>query len=229
MKKSILLLSLFLLFEITSAIQSEPYRYPVTPGTELWKKTESYADRIRLCNIPDSVLSSMSTNDLVSSVFDFPYSQNLILYDNFLWGFDNIKSMFNGLSELERREDANRTLFINYMNPENENNLAQDILYENLLSLPFVQNSLDSNQKLILLDSCLSKLGRHLEQKSFLTEKSLASASFLMIRILSTLDETRYTRIASENTDIRMFKDTYEFSNKRTLERIIFEIIEFRR
>ena len=63
---------------------SQPYRYPVMPGDSLWKNEKSYVDKVKLCNIPDSFLTSMSTDDLIISIFQFPYIQNLLLFDNFI-------------------------------------------------------------------------------------------------------------------------------------------------
>jgi hypothetical protein len=206
---------------------SHPYLYPVLPGDDLWNKTMNYDDRVRLCNIPDSILLNMSTGDLIETVFNFPYIQNLLLYDNFIKGFEYNQSLFNGLNELMERNNSPQLLFEIYSR-ENTNSYAKDILLEGMLSLPSITRNLDSSQKSILLSICLNKLSNRMRTESFLSGKSLILSSFLMIRLLSYLDKDLYNSIIDYNEDIKKFIETSDYPNKNTINKIIYEIIKYK-
>ena len=229
MKKILMIFAFLCAFILAGAAAlSQPYRYPALPGSDLWKQQKSYLDRVKLCNIPDSILRNMSTEDLLITVFQFPYIQNLFLYDNFINGFDNLKSIFNGLDNLMDRRDAPQLLFKLYCQ-DSTNTLAQDILLEGMLSLPSVLTNIDSAQKNVLLDTCLNKLNNRIESENFLIGKSMVSSSFLMIRLLSHLDYNLYKSIIDYNEDIKKFSETSEYPDKSTINKIIYEIIKYKR
>ncbi len=204
---------------------SQPYRYPVMPGDSLWKNEKSYVDKVKLCNIPDSFLTSMSTDDLIISIFQFPYIQNLLLFDNFILGYDSLAAKFNGLAELENRTDTYQKIYDRYTSNTLNNNIAQDILLEYLLALDFNMDEFSTSQRNILLDSCLSKLEERIESDNFLVPKSTVSSSFLMIRLLSYLDPTLYSSIINDNQEIDDFKQTSIRPENSTINSIIYEAV----
>ncbi|MDR1102936.1 MAG: hypothetical protein LBL42_04170 [Tannerella sp.] len=53
--------------------QELPWDYPVKPGTDGWIQLHSHDDMIDVCQIPEAVLSGLSTADLTDICLDYPY------------------------------------------------------------------------------------------------------------------------------------------------------------
>jgi|AGTN01.3.fsa_nt_gi hypothetical protein len=64
--------------------------YPVKPGTGGWRIFQSNQEKVEACQIPEEILSSLSTEDLAELYLQYP-----LLYDVF--AFDNLN---NGLEKL---------------------------------------------------------------------------------------------------------------------------------
>ena len=45
--------------------QAQVYNFPVKPGTEAWNKLETETERLSALQIPENILKSMSTQDLI--------------------------------------------------------------------------------------------------------------------------------------------------------------------
>lgn len=99
---------------------SKPYDYPVKPGTEEWKDFTSRDQKQEACQIPQSILTSMSTPDLLETCLNYPLYGDMMAYDRVQEGFDFVKEGFNGLQELLRREDVGPVLVDRYgrMDPD---------------------------------------------------------------------------------------------------------------
>lgn len=85
---------------------TEPYQYPVLPGTKGWAKLGSLQEMAEVCQIPEEILSRMTTKALVESVVNYPLWMNVLAYEDRQLGLKDVKSYFNGLQELCTRDDA---------------------------------------------------------------------------------------------------------------------------
>lgn len=92
-------------YEIT-----ESYEYPIKPGDDEWYEFTSLQEKIEACAIPKEVLSSMTTEALVKTILDYPLLANVYAYENYITGFESVKSYFPGVEELLSREDAQECL-----------------------------------------------------------------------------------------------------------------------
>lgn len=81
----------------------EAYTYPIIPETSEWNALETINDKLEACQIPEAILSELTTPALIESVANYPLSVNLYAYNNLEEGYNKVKEQFNGLAELERR------------------------------------------------------------------------------------------------------------------------------
>lgn len=86
------------------------YSYPVARGSEEWTSLKSHAERVAVCQIPESILSRLTTEALLETVLNYP-----LLVDMFLWssideGIYSLRSSFNGMDELMKRSDLENVL-----------------------------------------------------------------------------------------------------------------------
>lgn len=84
----------------------ETFQYPITPEMEEWSEFQSLDEMIEACQIPDDILSKMSTDELVEVVANYPLAINVCAYDTPQKGIEHIKEYFNGLQELSKRSAA---------------------------------------------------------------------------------------------------------------------------
>ena len=82
------------------------WSYPMTNYSIEWEKLESYAERAEINQIPDSIISSVSTGELLRLVEDYPLLYTVHLYDNPRDAYNVLYDTFNGFRELMSREDC---------------------------------------------------------------------------------------------------------------------------
>ena len=102
---------------------TQPYTYPILPGSNEWRNFESVHEMIEACQIPEDLLTNMTTKALVQTVLDYPLLMDLLAEGEARHGFEVMISRFNGLQELSRRVDARDELEIQYRAISEENQL----------------------------------------------------------------------------------------------------------
>ncbi len=104
------------LFSVTIGAQQKrgPYDYPIKPGTPEWKALTSHEQKRQVCQIPQPILSSMSTPDLLETCLNYPLYGDMMAYDRVQEGFEYVKKGFNGLQELLKRNDVGAALVERY-------------------------------------------------------------------------------------------------------------------
>ena len=85
-----------------------PYAYPVTPGMPEWAAMDSLRQRVEACQIPEEILSELTTPALIDTVLEFPLAVNLYAYLEPFKGWEGaietLSRQSNGLAELLRRQ-----------------------------------------------------------------------------------------------------------------------------
>ncbi len=94
------------------------YIYPVRPGTSEWYALDDHSDMIEVCTIPENILSSMTTGELMESILAYPLIVDMFAYDDWSVGFQVVASRFNGLQEFLNRSDSPSALVNAYATQE---------------------------------------------------------------------------------------------------------------
>jgi len=74
-----------------------PWDYPVKPGTEEWKQFKSHKEMTDACQIPEKILSSLSTKDLTAICLQYPLLIDMFAFNIPDYGIDAVFDNFNGL------------------------------------------------------------------------------------------------------------------------------------
>lgn len=91
-----------------------PYEYPITPDMkEEWLELSLTGNRWEACEIPEDILSRLTTSALVETVANYPLMVDLFAFDTIEEGYQVIKGRFNGLEELEKRMNEEPTTVTN--------------------------------------------------------------------------------------------------------------------
>lgn len=91
-----------------------PYVYPLKPGTEEWFAIEDHSKKVELLQIPEDILTKLTTEALVETVVAYPYLGDMHYFSTLELGYNSVRDHFNGLQELERRPDGMETLLAYY-------------------------------------------------------------------------------------------------------------------
>lgn len=225
-----------LLFPIMASAQSidEPFGYPIKPGTKEWSEIRNETDRFKAMQIPDNILSNLTTSALVISCINFPAFGYITAYDNLETGYKKLETKFNGLRELSQRKDAGKIFIEVYQNSDingsNDQNLNIDERYwpirftwiELLMAQNYLIESLGENEKDNILLLAKEKYLMKQSSKDY-SVNSLLPTTLLMARILHSLAFSDFESEYSKNVGLRDFISTSILSDKEIFE-LVFNL-----
>ena len=197
--------------------ESQPYNFPIGPGTEEWAALESYEARLDAYNIPDSILEVMTTADLVETCLHYPEFRLIMTHNSLQQGYDYLRSIFNGFVELEQRPDAGAELISVYLenNPRdinmisgilNKGRFSFDMKFvEVLLSQKVIQRSLSLNDRLDLTAKAISNYETIKEMPAEYGTFGLVTSTLLLGRIMDVDKYFLFTKLKSDNNLISTF------------------------
>jgi len=108
MKMKNLFLIFFILVSFALKAQNNivKWDYPVKPGMEEWKKFQSNEEMVNACQIPEKVLSSLSTEELTELCLQYPLIHDIFAFNNLNSGLDKLFNDFNGIRVLYQRNNV---------------------------------------------------------------------------------------------------------------------------
>lgn len=123
----------------------DAYVYPITSDSAEWFATDSHADRVAYCQIPDDILCNMDTMALVQTISEYPLLIDVLVFNTAEDAYETIYYNFNAIRELETRADAFDVLAYVTGNdyPEELDWITETALKTIMLSGPFTA---DTNQ-----------------------------------------------------------------------------------
>ena len=77
-----------------------PYKFPLKPGDEGWKSLKTHVEKVNVIQIPDSILVSLTTGDLIQTCMNYPLFIDMFAFNSSQYGFNKIMNDFNGFKEL---------------------------------------------------------------------------------------------------------------------------------
>lgn len=122
-----------------------PYEYLAVNQQE-WA-TMTRAERVALCQIPQNIVDSMSTEVLLASVLDYPFMIDLLAFSSFREGFLHVYEEFPALQTLLQRDDFARLAAKQYMEVRegtSANDLVNSIFLGVLMEQPEVLEKISS-------------------------------------------------------------------------------------
>ena len=147
------------------------YEYPIVPGDEEWENLISAQMRLDACQIPESILSDMSTEALVETCVNWPLLPELLFIDFPSGGaqraMQTFIEKFNGLNELTKRTDSGTYLLNHYLckeafcyihHPEPNQSTIDISFFEVILSQYIFLDSMSNDQLFILVSKSLINL-----------------------------------------------------------------------
>lgn len=229
-----ILLLVFLLFGLTTIAQNRitPYDFPVKPGTEEWKKLKSGKEMAEACNIPPSIITSLTTGALVKTCLSYPLLNEVFYANNLPEGLEGLIKNFNGFNELLKRKDGAKELLKIYKikNPKEVNESASEvekglftlefIYIELLLSYPQMLDNLSSKERLELAKDAIAKYDAKKDKAHIFGEFGLTTSVFVVGRILKA--ENKLSEVVKKlpQKEIEAFLTTIRYSDPSIISAI---------
>ena len=221
------LIFLVLAVLILGELYAKPFTFPCVPGTPCWDTAGSSWDRILANQIPENILGSMSTDDLVQTILHFPYLFEINNFDNMKNWYSTQTGRFNAFKELSLRFDATEILLKRYIETPISEKLLPNLIYEGVLAQDFVINNLNREQKLNLLKLSIDKFTPKIELRSSQKEFSYFTGVYLLAKLMNADNNCEFKNLLVTNTNLFNFvKDGY-LRNKDDQALILLEAIKY--
>jgi len=143
-------------FPWDNPIKKGIWDYPVKPGTEEWKQLRSHDEMLRACQIPEDLLSILSTEDLTDLCLRYPALWFINVFNNTNTGLDNLFDTFNGIRELYKRKEVSTCLTRRYV--------------EKIQSFPFLDTTKNRIGAFVISVSVLEGLLSRIERQDHLED-----------------------------------------------------------
>lgn len=92
--------------EADSVKITEPYEYPIVPGTAEWESLTSHDQMVEVCKVPEDILKRMTTEALFETAMAYPLLSDMIFYSDMQQGYEITKANCSIFDELFSRPDA---------------------------------------------------------------------------------------------------------------------------
>lgn len=234
--KQILILFFFVVINIQlikGQNQSKVFDFPIKPGTKEWAKLNTYKERIEAYNIPNNLLQSMNTEDLVQTCLNYPEFRLIMTRNSLQQGYDYLKSIFNGFVELEKRKDAGTELLkaykklnpadiTNYDTPVKRGGFAFEFTYiEIILAQKAVLVNLSKKEKIGLIKKAVSDYEIKEKMPDNYSTFGLTTPALILGRLLDTDNFQEYSAIKTKDKNTQSFIDYTYLGSSSTLSDII--------
>lgn len=90
------------------------YHFPITQYDEEWQHLSCTDEMRQVTQIPDSILKSISTPELIDLIIEYPLLCDIKAYESIYEGYQHVKENFNGIQELLSRSNAYYNLIQKY-------------------------------------------------------------------------------------------------------------------
>ena len=182
---------------IAQALDGE-YTYPFRAGSEKWKNTRNYDELRSQLQIPENVIVSLSTQSLLNSVLRYPLIGDLLVFNNFKAGIDNMKKNFPALNSLLHRKDLVSILLETHQkyNPKSLYSLSNPIdigefmlqisLLEFIICDELVVSKMTNSDIKKFEESLISMHSKKLEAVEWFGDLGLSTGSWSLARLVNS-------------------------------------------
>jgi hypothetical protein len=231
---------IIILFVLATCIATnaycQAYNFPIKPGSKEWEKLQTHDEMLQVCQIPDSVLMEMSTNDLMESCLKYPLLLDFLAYNNIKSGFETVCNGFNGFIELKKRNDAGKYLVEKYreMNAEEVRNdsipsyKGHDTFcfssLELILADDKILSNLDASDKTLLMEDAMKRYEIVMKHQEIYGTFGQMTNVFLTTRVLNTMGNKDWDLYAMNNAEVNFFTENMVISTPETIDSIVVNI-----
>ena len=188
--------------QISTRSSGISWDYPIKPGMAEWNSLATEDERIAALQVPESVLASLSSEEVVGLCIELPAFFLFTAWNTPQDGFDIMLERYNILRHLLSRKDAGGSLIAVYKDADlsgfralpysNEFWSIKLLYFELLLSQKEILQSMTPEEKLELILEARSKFLEKIRNENF---SSLPGLLFSFKIMASVLDVEKYPEL----------------------------------
>lgn len=196
------------------------YLYPVTPGSSAWAALTTGDAKMAACQIPNTVLTNMSTDVLIQAWLDFPLRLDVLLSNYLQTGIDFFLKNFSALVELQKRTDMEDVASARYklMKPtcassygENQKgDFALSFFYLELIMAQdtFLNNSTSPVRKAIVKEALFKYIDKKANNTVFGDQPSITTTMLLCARAMKSDNYQPFIDLMNNSNTIKLLVKT---------------------
>lgn len=232
MKKALITIIFGLIPVCAFTQQNQIWIFPIQPGTKEWTNLKTEDERLSSLQIPSDTLSKMRTSTLISACLNYPLSASYAGFINIQAGYLSLETKFNGLNELSKRRYSTELLIYIYKKAGakgfDDPELNLDVKFWPL-KLKLIELILAQGKFLFLIGIENKNNLLILAQEKFSIKKlsndftidDLRSTTFLMARVLHSLNYIDFEYEYNRSGALKSFTDNSELSDLRIIDRVL--------
>jgi hypothetical protein len=219
--------------------KSDVYVYPIKGGTPEWQAFTTHDEMLKACQVPETILNTMSTAGLVETVLTYPLYEEWLAYNYPQQGFEAIKTQFNGIRELFNRKDAGEKLIEKYktMDPAaigkdwtSEQRGFDSMSFQNieiLMAQDAILANLSETQYNDLIKQGLIKIQAKQQNQSIYGINGLESSAWVISKALKQAKFETFLQKFQTDEDLQRFLDTGSFLSDTDLNQILSQAQQY--
>lgn len=205
--------------------------YPVKPGTPQWASITDHKDMIKVSQIPENVLKSISTKELIQLCLDYPLHADFYAYNSLQEGVKKVSTYFNGLQELFNRPDNAQYLleYLKSFEQEIQPNIAHTpinsgecTINQMLVEVFLSQETVLSNASPTIKKEILSTALKNMLQKEILVDiygnMGVGTSAYLLCLGLNS-----ETDLISQSTVLNQFSRDAYLKDSSIIEELVLK------
>ncbi len=212
----IITLSIVIMYTVSLSAQenSGVYNWPIKPGMQEWRQLTTPAQMLEVLQIPEDILSGMKTADLVETCLDYPLFLDMFAINSLQRGIESVIFGFNGLQELQRRDDAGVELLKEYarVSTLDYNGGRPPFEYmirlariEILLAQEAVLSKLQDMERLVLLAEAVTHFEAMVDQLEYYDFTNFDPNVYLMGKVIQQEAPEQFNRTLEQDEMLGLF------------------------
>ena len=209
------------------------YNFPVRPGTSEWDSLKTETERFKALQIPDNLLSKMSTECLIKTCINYPAFGHFTAFDDNQKGMRHLVNMFNGLQELLNRKGAPLKLVAIYSAMDSSDMKISDkqvdnslwtirsCYFEMMLAQDEIIDKMDESARLELIIESRRRLNHKIDNKQKNSIFSYQPTLLIMGKILDKSSNKGFKAKKTANNNMKRFIETGSLINELTFDELV--------
>jgi len=215
-----------------------PWDYPVKPGSDAWNEFTSNEEQVAACQIPDRVLTSLSTEELTAICLNYPLLYDVFAFDNLNIGLDKLFSDFNGIRELNARTGATEELlkqydvkiesmiFLDVTNPDDQIGLYVMSIsaLETLLTRTGMQGNEDTETLIKILQHLLTGYESKLNHADYFQGLGLGTNYYSRANIIIKIDPSSIELLPGKDQNAALSSTRADAETVKVLDELSYQL-----
>jgi len=230
--KEIIFLIVFVAYPSTIFPQVVSWDYPLKPGTQDWSLLHNQRSKVQACQIPDDILTTLSSDDLIVLYLKYPLLFNILSFSTLHKGMDKQNLNFNGYNELTSSSNEPHLPFYRHLNISPDNfdpnwtSIRKGSFAFNIISLELILSQNEILQKLtytdkkLLLTDAITKLDvkrKYVQVHDYL---GLKSSCYLIISLLQEFNKVNQFSSPDQLDKLKTFSNTSSIQDNNKILQI---------